>query len=240
MLRRLLKTGVAAIVLVAAIPLPAMADSVEFGARLKPNQEVPPTDSHGDGEVEFRLRGDSIRFDLEWDDLTSDLIMPKHIWEGRESGTEALIEVIDLEPVGSGPYKVLDSSPERVALERNDSYWGATTLGTPAPKYLVHPIFDSNDGANLAFSQGDIDFSQTFLPQIWQLWEDKGVPAGTWFKEEPYHVPGNIPIMHINISKPGLDNVLVRRALAHAIDYAQIAETAMSRYSAHVVGGASG
>lgn len=75
MLRRLIKTGLAAILLVAAIPLPAMADSVEFGARLKPSQEVPPNDSEGDGEAEFNLRGDSIRFNLEWDDLTSNVIM---------------------------------------------------------------------------------------------------------------------------------------------------------------------
>jgi len=74
MLRRLLKTGLAAIVLVAAIPLPALADTVEFGARLKPSQEVPPANSDGDGEVEFKLRGDSIRFNLEWDDLTSDVV----------------------------------------------------------------------------------------------------------------------------------------------------------------------
>ena len=34
-----------------------------------------------------------------------------------------------------------------------------------------------------------------------------------------------------NIHKKGLDNVKVRLALAHAINYAQIANTAMSRYS---------
>ncbi len=38
-------------------------------------------------------------------------------------------------------------------------------------------------------------------------------------------------MLHINIHKPGLDNVLVRKALAYSINYAQIAETAMSRYS---------
>ena len=63
------------------------------------------------------------------------------------------------------------------------------------------------------------------------MWEDQDLPVGTWYKDEPYHVPGGIPIMHINVSKPGLDNPTVRRAIAYAINYAQIAETAMSRYS---------
>jgi peptide/nickel transport system substrate-binding protein len=40
-----------------------------------------------------------------------------------------------------------------------------------------------------------------------------------------------MPMLTINTTKPGLNNPKVRRALAHAIDYARIAETAMSRYS---------
>ena len=78
MLRRLLKIGVASIIFVAAIPLPVLADDAEFGARLKPSEEVPPTDSDGDGEVEFTLGRDRVRFKLEWEDLTSD-VMAAHI-----------------------------------------------------------------------------------------------------------------------------------------------------------------
>jgi peptide/nickel transport system substrate-binding protein len=38
----------------------------------------------------------------------------------------------------------------------------------------------------------------------------------------------------LNVSKKGLDNVLVRRALAYSINYPLIAQTAMSRYSISV------
>jgi peptide/nickel transport system substrate-binding protein len=55
--------------------------------------------------------------------------------------------------------------------------------------------------------------------------------VGTWFKEEPYYVPGSIPMLVINVHKKGLDNPLVRRALAYSIDYKSIAATAMSHYS---------
>jgi peptide/nickel transport system substrate-binding protein len=57
------------------------------------------------------------------------------------------------------------------------------------------------------------------------------MPTGTWFRDVPYHLPGNIPLLHVNTHKPGLDNVLVRRAMAYAIDYGHIAATAMSNYS---------
>ncbi len=64
--------------------------------------------------------------------------------------------------------------------------------------------------------------------------EEKGQPVGTWFKEEPFYVPGGIPFMFINLHKPGLENPLVRRAIAYAINYPLIAATAMSRYSVPV------
>lgn len=158
-------------------------------------------------------------------------ILPKHIWEPLMEGDEPITAVIDMDPVGSGPYKISQANAQQIVLERRDDYWGNEIHGQPAPKYIAHPIPSSNDDANLAFSQGNIDLSQTFMPQIWQLWEDEGQPAGTWFTEQPYHIPGSIPSLQININKPGLDNKLVRRALAYSINYEQIAELAMSRYS---------
>jgi peptide/nickel transport system substrate-binding protein len=188
----------------------------------------------GDRTFQIKLNPDQLNIGQVKYTISRERILPKHIWEERAQGDTALSQIVDEAPVGSGPYKVLNYTSERVALERFDDYWGKEIYGTPAPKYIVHPIFDSNDSGNLAFQQGNVDLSQQFAPQIWQMWEDRGLPVGTWFKETPYHIPGNIPLLHINIHRPGLDNVLVRRALAYSINYAQIAETAMSRYSTPV------
>lgn len=161
--------------------------------------------------------------------LTQIHILPQHIWEPLEE--EGVAGVVDMEPVGSGPYQVSIASPEQVVIVRYDDYWGAEAVGMPVPKNIVHPIFDSNDAGNLALQRGEVDLSQQFAPQIWQMWQERDLPVGTWYPDPPYHVPGQIPMMHVNISRPGLDNPLVRRALAHSINYPQIAETAMSRYS---------
>ncbi len=157
-------------------------------------------------------------------------IIPKHIWQAREASGK-LSQVVDMEPVASGPYKVLNYSPERVALVRDDNYWGKAVFGLPAPKYVVHPIFKTNDVGNLAFQNGEVDLMQQFTPQIWKMWEEAKAPVGTWLNKEPYYLPGNIPMLIINWKKKGLDNVLVRRALAYAINYPLIAQTAMSKYS---------
>ncbi len=208
--------------------LPKRHDGIYFSDLWDYVASVEATDDH---TVTIKLNPDRLNPGMVKHHLCEDYILPKHIWEQREASGEPLIDIIDVEPVGSGPYKVLDASTERVALVRDDNYWGAQVLGMPAPKYIIHPIFDSNDSANLAFSQGDIDLSQTFLPQIWQLWEQKGQPVGTWFKNEPYHLPGSIPLLFVNVNRKPLDDPRVRRALAYSINYQQIAATAMSRYS---------
>jgi peptide/nickel transport system substrate-binding protein len=188
----------------------------------------------GDRTFQIKLNPEELNIGQVEFWLSNERILPKHIWEARAAGDTPLSQIVDDNPLGSGPYKLLNFTSERIALERYDDYWGKEVYGTPAPKYIVHPIFDSNDAGNLAFQQGAVDLSQQFAPQIWQMWEDKDLPVGTWFRETPYHIPGNIPLLHINIHRPGLDNVLVRRALAYSINYTQIAETAMSRYSTPV------
>ncbi|MGH8948194.1 MAG: CHRD domain-containing protein [Acidimicrobiia bacterium] len=76
MLRRTLKIGLASTLFVAAFPLIAWADEVEFEADLDPDQEVqtPAVVSDGEGEAEFTLRRDSVRFEVEWEDLTSSVV----------------------------------------------------------------------------------------------------------------------------------------------------------------------
>jgi hypothetical protein len=73
MLRRFLKIGVASMLIVASTPLTASAHSSEFEADLDPGQETqtPAVVSDGEGEAEFTLKRNKIRFHVEWDDLTS-------------------------------------------------------------------------------------------------------------------------------------------------------------------------
>jgi len=187
--------------------------------------------STGDRTLEVKLNEKSLNPGFVKNFFTQIKILPKHIYQPLEAKGK-LSQAVITEPVGSGPYKVLNFSPERVALVRDDNYWGKTAMGgLPAPKYLVHPIFKSNDDGNLAFQNGQVDLMQQFTPQIWKMWEDAKAPVGTWFDKEPYYVPGSIPMLIINVHKKGLDNPLVRRALAYSINYPLIAQTAMSKYS---------
>ena len=182
--------------------------------------------------VTFVLNPERLNLGMVRSFLTTVAILPKHIWAPLEQQQASLTQFANLEPVGSGPYKLISANNERIILQRVENYWGDKVYGQPAPKYLVHPIFASAEPGNLAFSQGEIDLSQQFIPEVWKLGENE--PISTWTNEEPYYLPGQIPLVWINVNRPGLDNPLVRRALAYTVNYPLIAQTAMSNYSVPV------
>jgi peptide/nickel transport system substrate-binding protein len=185
-----------------------------------------------DKTVTFALSPDRANPGMTKKDLCQVYILPSHIWKDLEAKNPKILEVINEKPVGSGPYKVESYNAQQLIFVRDENYWGKTVRGKlPVPKKIVHPIFKDNAAGNLAFEQGEIDIMQQFTPAIWKMWEEKKLPVGTWFDKEPYYIPGGMPMLTVNTTKPGLNNPKVRRALAHAIDYARIAETAMSRYS---------
>jgi peptide/nickel transport system substrate-binding protein len=161
--------------------------------------------------------------------IANTLIIPKAIWS--KIPADKLTAETNLQPIGSGPFLMDKADQTQVNLKRHDDYWGKAVYGTPAMTTINHPIFKSNNDGDLKLESGEIDASQQFTAQIWKMWEDKQKPVGTWLKEKPYYLPGNLPLLIFNINKKGLDNVKVRRAIAHAINYPNIATTAMSDYS---------
>lgn len=186
----------------------------------------------GDLEVTVTFNPDRLNIGMTLSSLAGTWILPMHVWQDVEKEFETIGEFENLEPLGSGPYKINLRESTQVGLERHDDYWGQEVFGgLPAPKYIVHPVFKDNGAGDIELEQGGVDASQQFTPQVWKMWQDKDLPVSTWSKKPPYHVPGGIPQLVVNNTKKGLDNPKVRRALAFCIDYARIAETAMSKYS---------
>jgi peptide/nickel transport system substrate-binding protein len=163
--------------------------------------------------------------------LATTFILPEHIWTPIEAANKTIGNYTNLKPVGSGPYQINLRDQTQIGMVRFDGYWGKSVFGTPAPKYVLHPVYKDNTAGDLAFQNGDVDVSQQFTPQVWKMWTEKKKPISTWYDKTPYDIPGGMPMLVMNTSKKGLDNPSVRRAIAHCIDYAHIAKTAMSSYS---------
>ncbi|MGV8908065.1 MAG: ABC transporter substrate-binding protein [Propionicimonas sp.] len=164
--------------------------------------------------------------------LTETYILPEAVFSKIDPAKLAT-EIMD-KPIGTGPFTLTKADQTQVVLALNENYWGKTFYGgLPVMKQIIHPIFKSNEDGNIKFQAGELDIMQQFVSQIWKMWEG-GKPVGTYLKDKPYYVPGSMPMLLMNTTKKGLDNAAVRKAIASAIDYASIAETAMSGYSAEV------
>ncbi len=174
------------------------------------------------------------------DGLGAAYIIPEHIWAKVEEDAGNDIAEIrkfdNKDPIGSGPYRVYYESPETIILERVDDYWGVVLYDgeLPRPKYVVHPIFKSNDEGNLAFENGEVDLSQQFMPRIWGvLGKQRIAPLELQSKKFLPIFQQLCLLCGSNVNKPPLDNPELRRAIAYCIDYAKI-ELAMSNYSPKV------
>ncbi len=164
--------------------------------------------------------------------LTETYILPMSVFS-KIADDKLPTEIMD-KPIGTGPFTLTKADQTQVVLALNENYWGKTFYGgLPVVKQIIHPIFKSNEDGNIKFQAGELDIMQQFVSQIWKMWEG-GKPVGTYLKDKPYFVPGSMPMLLMNTTKKGLDNKAVRKAIASAIDYASIAETAMSGYSAEV------
>lgn len=145
--------------------------------------------------------------------------------------------------VSSGPYKAYYYDATRIICIRDDNYWGqdASMFGKlPAPKYLAHMIYSDNAAGNLAFQNGEIDNAQQFMESVWVLMDNMKDENGnslvkTYFDEKPYHLGYSMPSLIFNLTRPGLNDYAIRKAIALCLDFEAIATNAMSGYTEDIV-----
>jgi peptide/nickel transport system substrate-binding protein len=203
-------------------------------------KEAPKQPTAGDKyprRVVFELSPDKKNPLVVLDGLQEQRVLPRHVFEPLLARLgDNLDEFNKLKfdkegVVSSGPYRLFNYSSEKIALVRDDNYWGNAALHggqKPAVKYVVHPIYKSNDHFSVALQQGRLDGSSTFVPRIW-LKQRKGVRS--WLDQEPFFLSTSIPMLFLNHKRAPLTDVHLRRAMAFAINYKDIREVAVSGYS---------
>ncbi len=129
---------------------------------------------------------------------------------------------------GSGPYKMIKWDPENeVVLEKFTDWWGWKLPDYPmksdnAPDiFKIKIIKDAVTQETLLLS-GGVDIAQ-YVPLENIEQHQRNPNLQVVFKPSFQNL-----IMLINVKKPPLDNVLVRRAIAHAIPFEDIVTVARS------------
>jgi peptide/nickel transport system substrate-binding protein len=125
-------------------------------------------------------------------------------------------------PVGTGPFKFVDwVKGDHIDLARNPDYWGtAPKLDKATFKFISDPT-----AATSALLAGDIDAFPEF-PAPESLDQIKADPR---FQVIVGSTEGET-VMAMNLAHKPLDNILVREAIAHAIDRKAIIDGAQFGY----------
>ncbi|WP_298495217.1 ABC transporter substrate-binding protein [uncultured Maritimibacter sp.] len=132
------------------------------------------------------------------------------------------IEQAATTPIGTGPFTFTEwVQGDHVTLSKNGSYWGeAAKLDTVTFKFIA----DAN-AAFAAMMAGDVDYFPVFpAPELVEQFA--GDPR---FVVIEGSTEGET-IMAMNNKQPPLDNVMVREAIAHAVNRQDIIDGAMFGY----------
>ena len=111
--------------------------------------------------------------------------------------------------VGTGPFRMVSYAPEReLVLEKNGDYWDE---GRPHVDNLIIRYMPEQQAQLAALQAGDIDLMFPTPESVLVLESDSNVTLAEV-------TSANVVRINVNSSRPPLDNVDVRRAMALAID----------------------
>lgn len=123
---------------------------------------------------------------------------------------EQLGEAFARNPIGTGPYQIVEYRPNQfVRLSANDTYF----RGAPQIKEILFRYIASDASLDLAFLSGEIDLIN-------------GRSDDDWVRRMARHPhttvdvigPAELHSLHLNATQRPLDDIRVRKAIAHAID----------------------
>lgn len=144
-------------------------------------------------------------------------ILPKHLYEG----TDITRNPWNLKPIGTGPFRFKEwIRGERIVLERNPDYW---ELGKPYLDQFVLRIIPDAAARYAAFETGTVQYG-VLSPVSFNDFErvSKNTDLNVEFKG--YDWLSSRVALEFNVRRKPLDDVRVRRAIAHAIDVPTMAK----------------
>jgi peptide/nickel transport system substrate-binding protein len=145
--------------------------------------------------------------------------LPKHVWEKLDWSDPQKNPQIMAPTIGSGPYLLKEwQKDSRAVFVANEKYYD----GRPLIDTVTYRIVPSSEIAYQMLKTGEVDYA-SFTPENYA--DAKKLPNVTVYEWWP--AAASWMYLGFNLRRPPLQDVEVRRALAHAIDRDAIAEHVM-------------
>lgn len=154
-------------------------------------------------------------------------VVPKHIWEGQDPTTFTNLDWEKGWPVGTGPYKLVITTPQQRVWDRIDRWWAAETGFRDMPK-VERIIYVPGEEAKWVqgFLNNDFDTCMAPLPSSTKTILDNNPNISTWSgRDPPYGYLDYWPIsIGFNCLEPPYDDPDIRWAINHALDRQQVVD----------------
>jgi peptide/nickel transport system substrate-binding protein len=154
------------------------------------------------------------------------VMLPAHIWEGKNPKEFNNFDLQQGWPVGTGPYKLVSSSAQQMVFERRSDWWGAKTgfMDLPAPeRIIVVPVGGDESMAQLLIAN-DVDSGHPLQPGSFKAVTDKNAKIRSWNTEGPiWGAPDGCGYnLVFNNDKEPWSNRDVRLAINYALNREEI------------------
>lgn len=216
---------------------PVTADDIEFTIRAtqdniikspkRANWDGVKIQKNSDKEIQFILKTPYSSF-LENATIG---ILPKHIW-GEIAPEEFAFSNFNIEPIGSGPYKItkVSRNSSGVLEKYNLKAFKKFTLGEPYITTLTLRFFPNEEQLINAYKRGAIESINTISPEQTRELEDKGAKIG----RTP--LPRIFGVFFNQNENQVFANKEVRIALDKSLDKQKIVDQILSGYGTSIDG----
>ena len=150
-------------------------------------------------------------------------MVPRHLFEGTDIAANPFVS----KPVGTGPFMFKEwQKGSHIVLERNPAYWQP---GKPALKRIVFRIINDASARAAGLESGELHIGGLSPIPLTDLSRLASSPALS-IEKRGYAYMSPFILMEVNLRKAPLNDVRVRRAIAHAIDRQRLTQLVWMGY----------
>jgi peptide/nickel transport system substrate-binding protein len=157
------------------------------------------------------------------------VMLPKHIWENEDFKAFRNLDLEAGHPCGTGPYRIVASSPQQMVADRRDTWWGVETgfmPRMPNPERLILIPVATDEAMSQLHIANQIDTGNPLQPGTFVASQAQNPNLRSWYPEGPVWgaADGCGYVFNVNNMKEPWNDVNVRLALNYAINRQEISD----------------